>query len=194
MSGGTTFYLVRHAESAPDFDIDEALWPLSRTGHMQAEQLAETLSGLPITRIVSSPYTRAIATVEPYARRIRSEIHVEHDLRERNLTHGRRHSEWQALLQRSWTDFDFAEPGAESSRECQQRVHACLTRLAFERPSETFVIASHGNAIALMLTAIDPSFGHAGWRAMRNPDGFRLVHDGRAWHWDRTYRLASQSN
>jgi len=187
-------YLIRHAESAPDFTIEEALWPLSDTGRQQAEHLVDALAPLPITRVVSSPYRRAIATVEPFARRLGAEIHVEHDLRERNLTHGRPDADWRALLERSWRDFDFAEPGAESSRVCQQRVHACLTRLATECPAETFVVASHGNAIALMLTAIEPNFGHAGWQAMRNPDGFRLRHDGRNWHWDRAYRLENQSN
>jgi broad specificity phosphatase PhoE len=36
MSTITTLYLVRHAESAPDFSITEADWPLSATGRIQA--------------------------------------------------------------------------------------------------------------------------------------------------------------
>jgi len=184
----SVLYLIRHAESAPDFALAEADWPLSARGQEQAERLADALGQLGLTRLASSPYRRAIATIEPFALRERWSIQIETDLRERKLTQGRS-PDWQALLARSWRDLDHAESGAESGRDCQRRVGNCLARLVAAHGGETIAAASHGNAIALLLTTLDPSFGYEGWRTMRNPDGFRLIHSDAGWHWDRSYRL-----
>jgi broad specificity phosphatase PhoE len=52
----TCFYLMRHAESAPDRSLLEADWPLSLRGEVQAEGLVPILRSLGVTWIVTSPY------------------------------------------------------------------------------------------------------------------------------------------
>jgi len=62
-------YVVRHAKagmrsrwSAPDEER-----PLTRRGRKQARRLIERFEGLDVTRILSSPFVRCVATVEPLA-------------------------------------------------------------------------------------------------------------------------------
>ncbi|MFI5047577.1 MAG: SixA phosphatase family protein [Acidimicrobiia bacterium] len=64
-----TVYLVRHAKagSRRNWSGDDALRPLSRPGRRQVSDLTTALGHLGVTRIVSSPYTRCVQTVEPLA-------------------------------------------------------------------------------------------------------------------------------
>lgn len=61
----TLLLLIRHAEQRSLREIDS---PLSDRGLLQAERLGERLALLPISRIVSSPLSRARETAAPLAR------------------------------------------------------------------------------------------------------------------------------
>lgn len=63
-------YLVRHAKAGDrdEWEGDDRLRPLTKSGHKQAEGIKEQLQDIPIRRIVSSPYLRCVQTVEPLAR------------------------------------------------------------------------------------------------------------------------------
>jgi 8-oxo-dGTP diphosphatase len=64
-----TSVLVRHASAGDrhDWDGDDSLRPLDARGREQALQLVELLRPLEVRRIVSSPFTRCMETVEPLA-------------------------------------------------------------------------------------------------------------------------------
>ena len=57
------FYIVRHGK--PDYATNTLL----PEGKIQAELVGERLARLPIDRIYSSPYGRAIETAEPLAKK-----------------------------------------------------------------------------------------------------------------------------
>jgi phosphohistidine phosphatase SixA len=64
-----TSVLLRHA-SAGDrdgWDGDDLHRPLDSRGRRQAAELVELLRHFDVTRVVSSPYVRCVATVEPLA-------------------------------------------------------------------------------------------------------------------------------
>ena len=64
-----TVILLRHA-SAGDrdgWDGDDRLRPLDEKGCREAETLVEELRRFTVRRVVSSPYTRCVQTVEPLA-------------------------------------------------------------------------------------------------------------------------------
>ena len=83
-------YLLRHGQSLFNLHFTETrrdpgiedpeLTPL---GHTQAEAAAEILADTPITRIIVSPYTRALQTAEPVLRRHGVPAEVMHEVRER---------------------------------------------------------------------------------------------------------------
>lgn len=173
----TQVILVRHAESMPSPDIQEADWPLSPRGLQQAECLARGFRAITIDAIFSSPYRRAVDTVRSLSAQTGREIQIEQNLRERKVCDelGRDRLE---LLRKAWADFGFALPGCESGHDCQGRMVECIRNLADRHSGQTMIVVSHGNAIALYLNSIDASFGFSGWEAMKNPDVFRVNYMG----------------
>ena len=186
----TELFLLRHAESIARQDIPEADWPLSPAGVRQAQHLAEVLKPLQIDAVLSSPYARAKATVEPFAQTVGLSVQVIAELRERKLTEGRR-DDWFAMLQCAWADFSFALPYCESSYDCQQRMCQCLAKLAANHGGQTLLISSHGNAIALYLNALDSAFGFEDWAAMQNPDVFWITYAAGRPLWHKSFRLSN---
>ncbi len=177
MAPDSRIYLLRHAESAPSLDVPEPDWPLSDNGRTQAEKLIPVLVELPISAVYSSPFPRAIDTVRPFADQVGLPVNLVEDLRERRLSSSMAPlPQWRAMLKKAWAEFDWAPPGGESNTQCRHRMSASLRGLAAAHPGEAVLAASHGNAIALFLNSIDPSFGFAEWAAVRNPDLFLVTY------------------
>jgi 2,3-bisphosphoglycerate-dependent phosphoglycerate mutase len=161
-------YLVRHCQAAGQ----EPAAPLTADGLAQAEALADFLAPLRPDRIVSSPFRRAIASVEPLAVRLGLSIEVDPRLVERILRApvppGSPSEDWQTLLRRSFDESDLRLKGGETSREALARAHAALADARAYGAART-VLVSHGNLSALML-----GIGFDGWRSLTNPDVFEL--------------------
>jgi 8-oxo-dGTP diphosphatase len=64
-----TSVLLRHVSAGHrrDWDGDDRLRPLDVRGRRQAADLVELLRPLGVRRVVSSPYVRCVASVEPLA-------------------------------------------------------------------------------------------------------------------------------
>jgi len=65
-------FLVRHAKAGSRsgwVGPDESR-PLSKSGREQAEGIKRILAERPVRRILSSPYTRCVETVQPLARKL----------------------------------------------------------------------------------------------------------------------------
>lgn len=178
--------LVRHAEAvpigAPEWDAaDDDERPLTEAGHRAAEELADELEPFVITRVYSSPYRRAVETVEPTAQRRGLPITVLQDLRERRLTPTQR-DDWLQVLRRAWDDPDYALEGAESGREAQLRGTGVLDLLRVRHPDGgRLLLGSHGNLISLILHALEPGVDADFHLAMPNPAIYHLEHDGQGW-------------
>jgi 2,3-bisphosphoglycerate-dependent phosphoglycerate mutase len=113
-----------HAAGSVHRDGPGSEWndrPLSDKGIRAAEQLAVTLAAEGPTAIYSSPYRRAIQTVEPLADRVGMAIEIVEDLRER-LLGSHLSNDWRSHMSRALEDFDYVLEGGESSRQAQRRV------------------------------------------------------------------------
>jgi 8-oxo-dGTP diphosphatase len=64
-----TSVLLRHASAGDrdDWDGEDRLRPLDARGRRQAAELVELLRPFELRRVLSSPYVRCVATVEPLA-------------------------------------------------------------------------------------------------------------------------------
>jgi len=127
------------------------------------------LADLRPTRIVSSPFLRAVQSVEPLASRLGLHVEIEPRLAERSLAGESRPADWLALLRRSFGEPDLRVEGGETTREALARAAAALAD-ARVHSAERTVLASHGNLSALIL-----GIGYEGWRALTNPDVFELA-------------------
>lgn len=166
----TSFILIRHAES-PWSDDDNR--PLSAAGLTAAELLPERLAAFSIDAIYSSPYPRSMQTVMPLARRRGIEIREAFELRERTLG-AYRYASFAEAMEASWSDFDLIHPGGESSRAAQTRVRELVDQLAHRHQSQTLVLATHGNLLALLLNAFDRRVDFEFWNSLAFPDAFEL--------------------
>jgi len=171
-----TLYLVRHCRAAGQ--APEA--PLTAEGLAQAERLADVLARLAPDRIVSSPFRRAVQSVEPLAARLNLPIELDDRLRERLLTTAP--GDWLEQFRRSFDDLDAVLEGGESTRAAMARGAAAI-EAALAHPARATVLACHGNLSTLILRHFDGRAGFAEWRAMTNPDVFRIVagRPGRIW-------------
>ena len=166
----TSVLLVRHAR-AP-WSPDE-MRSLSREGRVAADRLADQLAALPIAAVYSSPYRRSVETVSPLAARLELAVRKLPDLRERAL--GSINSlDFEQAVASTWSNFDFAHPGGESNREAQHRGLAAIRFLATRHPDEAVVVGTHGNLLALILSAFDDRVAIAFWRSLKFPDVLRL--------------------
>jgi 8-oxo-dGTP diphosphatase len=79
-----TMYVVRHAKAGDraEWEGDDRLRPLTKSGRRQAEELADWLKKEPIDAILSSEYLRCMQTVEPLAQQHKLPIVARKDLEE----------------------------------------------------------------------------------------------------------------
>jgi 2,3-bisphosphoglycerate-dependent phosphoglycerate mutase len=147
---------------------------LSEAGRRESHRVADLLEGHDVAAIISSPYTRAIETVQPLADRLGMTIEIDLELRERHLSSGPL-DDFQASLEATWRNFDLALPGGESSAAAQARVSRTIHRIAATGDSRDVVIATHGNALALFLRTIDPAVDFAFWMRMSLPDVYAVA-------------------
>jgi 2,3-bisphosphoglycerate-dependent phosphoglycerate mutase len=177
------FYLVRHAHA--DWRPDEQR-PLSEPGKQDALRVMEMLAGNPINAVISSPYKRAVQTVEPLAAELSLKIQIEERFRERKL------GTWSAArfgaaVGRTWRDMTFQYPDGESNRAAQQRALVALTELTAVGLGDHCVVGTHGNLLALILNAFDPAIGYDFWSAMSMPDVYQLQLNDVGGTWQRLW-------
>lgn len=79
-----TLYFVRHAKAGDrgSWDGDDFHRPLSTAGWKQANRLADRLSLLDVSVLVSSPYVRCMQTLEPLGDRLGREVVADERLTE----------------------------------------------------------------------------------------------------------------
>ena len=167
----TTFYLVRHAHAKWSLDENRSL---SEQGLEDAKRVADVLQGYSIRAIYSSPERRAYQTISPLAEQIGIKIKVEIDLRERRLS-DEVFEDFFGVVKATWQNPSFAHPGGESSAEAQRRGLSVVKRLQAEGPNDAVVLSTHGNLMALILQAFDPSIDFTFWKSLTMPDIYNLA-------------------
>jgi 2,3-bisphosphoglycerate-dependent phosphoglycerate mutase len=166
-----TFYVVRHCAASGQ----EAEAILTEDGMKQASGLADFLSPFNIDHIISSPFARAIKSIEPLAQRLQLEIHSDVRLIERKLG-VLPHADWLQCLEETFNDLSLTFPNGECSNDIITRASSVL-----DDPSlsgfNNIVIVTHGNFMSLLLRIFDATFGFEQWRSLTNPDVYKLEHN-----------------
>lgn len=164
-------YVIRHckAEGQP------AESPLTKEGFSQAEALSTFFDNVKIERIISSPYKRAIQTVEPLSKRLNVEVEINDYLKERLLSNEPL-SNWLEKLRKTFDNPNLKFAGGESSKEAVNRIVG-VVESAFKSDIENTIIVTHGNLMALLLNYYNQQFGFEEWAALGNPDIYLLKSD-----------------
>lgn len=160
-----TIYLLRHCEATgqePDAKLTEK-------GEEQAKEIACFFESQPIEHIISSPFTRAIQSIEPTADKLGLQLHIDNRLMERRLV-SKRWTDWLERFAESIEAKDIKMATGEFSRD----VATGLFKVLESAPDGT-VISTHGNMIGLILKQIDGLHGFKEWIGLSRPDVYKLI-------------------
>ncbi len=102
---------------------------LTELGHAQADAAAMALAGEDIRRIVASPYTRALQTAAPLARRLGLPVTVQPVVRERYAFACDIGSP-RASLRANWPELDFADVAEVWWPQSEEPAEAVIARAA----------------------------------------------------------------
>ena len=174
-------YLVRHCEA----EGQSSQSPLTSNGVKQANQLCDFFANRGIEKMMSSPFLRAIQTIEPLSKKLNIEIEIDDRFSERILS-SQNLPDWMDKLKATYEDFNMVFEGGESSREATQRIVQAVEDALENRAGNT-IIVSHGNILSLLLKHFDQSFGFEQWRNMSNPDVYLLTLSKGKYHIERLW-------
>ncbi|TFE01522.1 histidine phosphatase family protein [Jeotgalibacillus salarius] len=176
----TNIYLVRHAHSV--YTTDEHSRPLSEKGLGDAAEVTKILKSENIHVVISSPYKRAIQTVEGIAAYIEKEVEIVEDFRERALT-DEPAEDFTKAITRVWEDFNFSWDGGESNVAAQERGVQALFDVLERFEGQNIVIGAHGNIMVLIMNYFDQVYDFAFWKELAMPDIHKLSFEERALKW-----------
>ncbi|MFB6728664.1 histidine phosphatase family protein [Bacillus mobilis] len=170
----TTIYFVRHAHST--YTKEERERPLSETGHCDAENVTRLLKDKHIDVVISSPYKRAIQTVQGIANTYNVSIQIEEDLRERLLS-SEPVADFNDAIENVWKDWSFAYEGGESNDVAQRRAVICMQSILKKYKGKNIVIGTHGNIMVLLMNYFDSKYDFQFWKTLHMPDVYKLTFD-----------------
>lgn len=172
----TSLYFVRHAHSF--YTPDELGRPLSDRGFADATIVNEILKAEKIDIVLSSPYKRAIQTIEGVAAQLGKEVIIIEEFKERLLTTSPV-TDFDLAVAKVWEDFSFFWDGGESNKDAQKRgVDATYTVLD-KYADKNIVIGTHGNIMALIMNHFDFQYDFTFWKNLDMPNVYKLTFDGR---------------
>jgi len=133
-----------------------------------------------IDLIVSSPYIRAIQTIEGIATNKDIEIIVYEQLRERQLKGAFKltEDEIQQAIKTSFDDIDFQLTDGESIRDVQNRAIPVIKNLLNNYEGKTIIIGTHGNVMTIIMNYFNKAYGYDFWKNTSKPDIYKLVFSG----------------
>ncbi|MBM6644573.1 histidine phosphatase family protein [Bacillus sp. RIT809] len=168
----TTIYFVRHAHST--YTKEERERPLSEKGYLDAENVTHLLKDEHIDVVISSPYKRAIQTVQGIANTYNVSIQIEEALRERLLSKGPV-TDFNDAIQKVWKDWSFAYEGGESNDVAQRRAVLCMQNILGKYKGKNIVIGTHGNIMVLLMNYFDSKYDFQFWKTLHMPDVYKLT-------------------
>ncbi len=175
----TTIYMIRHAKSPFAFG-QERTRKLSPQGEADAKKVTAIMNNKKIDLIVSSPYMRAIQTIEEIANMKGVEVKVYEELRERQLkgTYKLAEEEIQQAIKNSFEDIDFYLSDGESIRDVQNRAIPVMKDILHNYQAKTIIIGTHGNVMTIIMNYFKKEYGYEFWKNTSKPDIYKLEFSG----------------
>ncbi|WP_002146162.1 histidine phosphatase family protein [Bacillus cereus] len=172
----TYIYMVRHGES-PKLEGDERTRGLTEKGTLDAHKVTEILKTEEIDTFISSPYKRAMLTIEKLANFHEKEIVVYENLKEcRFLSEDKIISDKEVypLVKKMFSNPDFTLTGGESYVDCQRRVVKMLKEILIDFQGHKIVVGTHGLVMTLMMNYFDNQYGLEFLMNTSKPDVYKL--------------------
>ncbi|KQL39291.1 phosphoglycerate mutase [Bacillus sp. FJAT-25509] len=161
-------YIIRHCEAVGQpYEAN-----LTKRGLHQANHLADFYSKIKIDQIISSPFLRAIQSIEPTSNEKKIDIVLDDRLSERMLS-SIDLPDWLDKLEATFEDMELKFDGGESSQEATNRAISVIDEIIKSENKSTIVV-THGNLMSLILKQFNEGFGFENWKKLSNPDIYLL--------------------
>ena len=161
-------YIIRHCEANGQAPNE----CLTLAGSEASGRLAKFLSGINIELVISSPFTRAVQTIQSFVLHNNIPFKLDDRLKERVLS-SENLPDWYEKLQQTYIDKDLNFTGGESSNEATKRINELVEELK-QSNYKSVAIVTHGNIMSLLLNHFQPHFGFDEWKLLSNPDVFEI--------------------
>jgi 2,3-bisphosphoglycerate-dependent phosphoglycerate mutase len=168
----TNVYFVRHAHST--YTPDELRRPLSVKGHADAEKITQILKKENIDYFISSPFKRAVQTVEGATHFFGKEVIIENGFKERKLSEVPVEN-FDIAITKVWAEPTFSFEGGESNIIAQKRGVEATLKVVERYEGSNIAIGTHGNLMVLILNYFDKKYGFNFWRELDMPDIYKLT-------------------
>ncbi|HDR6315388.1 TPA: histidine phosphatase family protein [Bacillus thuringiensis] len=176
----TYIYMVRHGESSK-LEGSERTRGLTEKGSLDAHRVTDILKTEGIDTFISSPYKRAMLTIEKSADFYEKEVVVYENLKEcMFLSEDKIISDKEVypLVKKMFFDPDFALTEGESYKDCQRRVVKVLKEILMDFQGQKIVIGTHGLVMTLMMNYFDNQYGFEFLIHTSKPDVYKLEFNG----------------
>ncbi|WP_129688989.1 histidine phosphatase family protein [Gottfriedia acidiceleris] len=161
-------YLIRHCEAeGQPYEAN-----LTKRGIIQAKHLGDFFSKIKIDQIISSPFFRAIQSIEPTSNEKKIDIVLDERLSERKLS-SIDLPDWLEKLEATFEDMELKFDGGESSQEATNRAISVIDDI-IKSENQITIVVTHGNLMSLILKQFNKEFGFENWKKLSNPDIYLL--------------------
>ncbi|EEL80915.1 Phosphoglycerate mutase [Bacillus cereus AH1271] len=168
--------MVRHGES-PKLEGNERTRGLTEKGSLDAHRVTDILKTEGIDTFISSPYKRAVLTIEKSADFYEKEVVVYENLKEcMFLSEDKIISDKEVypLVKNMFSDPDFALTEGEPYKDCQRRIVKVLKEILMDFQGQKVVIGTHGLVMTLMMNYFDNQYGFEFLIHASKPDIYKL--------------------
>ncbi|MFP3374876.1 histidine phosphatase family protein [Bacillus sp. SIMBA_069] len=172
----TYIYMVRHGESSK-LEGSERTRGLTEKGSLDAHRVTDILKTEGIDTFISSPYKRAVLTIEKTANFYEKEILIYENLKECMFSSGNQvisDKEVYPLVKKMFSNPDFTLMEGESYKDCQRRVVKVLKEILMDFQGQKIVIGTHGLVMTLMMNYFDKQYGFEFLIHTSKPDIYKL--------------------
>jgi 2,3-bisphosphoglycerate-dependent phosphoglycerate mutase len=148
----TTVYVLRHAQPASG-DMPNRSRPLTDLGRAQAEGLVSYLTALQLSAVYTSPFVRAVQTIQPFCQASGISASEREDLRE------------------SGAD--------ELLPQVRERMVGAVQSIIDAHSGDQVLVCTHGGNLWGLISHFDSAFDYEDYRQIRSPDLKRFLYTTR---------------
>jgi 2,3-bisphosphoglycerate-dependent phosphoglycerate mutase len=163
----TVIYFIRHAES--DYSVRESrIRPLTEKGLADCSLVSDFLSERNIDVVLSSPYKRAVDTLDDFIQKNNLEIQIVEGFCEQRSDSGylARTIDFSVYAKNHWEDFNYRLGNGESFFECQKRNIIALENTLSQYNGKNIAIGTHGIALSTIINYYDNTYGYDDFMTM----------------------------
>lgn len=172
----TYIYMIRHGES-PKTEGNDSTRGLTEKGKVDANKVTELLKEEGLNIFISSPYKRAVLTIEELAHLSGKEVIIYEDLKELLFSNEDKiipDQELYPAVQKMFSDRNFSLQGGESVADCQKRSVVILKEILTEFKGQKIALGTHGAVMTLMMGYFDSDYDYEFLMKTSKPDIFRM--------------------